>query len=70
MNCYYIKSCNQTADFLTVTGRNEEGFFVRIIRDLDGYEEIIDEFMTTELFESCIRTGYLIKAEGDTAAIA
>ncbi len=70
MNCYYIKSCNKTDDFLTVTGQNEEGFFVRIVRDLDGYEEILDEFMTTELFESCVRTGYLIKAERDTAAIA
>jgi hypothetical protein len=40
---------------------------VRIYRDLDGYEEILDEYMSTELFDSCVRTGYLTEMEENKA---
>ena len=37
----------------------DEGFVIRIVRDLDGYEDVTTDFMSKTLFDSCIRTGYL-----------
>ena len=37
----------------------EDGFVVKIVRDLDGYEDIKTDYISRELFDSCIRTGYL-----------
>ncbi len=61
MDCYCVKTHTNTAANLIVTGENDTGYFIRIIRDLDGYEEITDDFMERNLFASCIRTGYLSK---------
>ena len=71
MKNYYIRSNPGSADYLSILGETDEGYMVRIYRDLDGYEKIIDEFMTKVLFESCIRTGYLVEMEENRiAAIA
>lgn len=67
MKNYYIRSNPGSADYLSVLSENDEGYMVRIYRDLDGYEKIIDDFMTKMLFESCIRTGYLTEMEENRA---
>mgnify|MGYP003474057135 CR=1 FL=1 len=36
-----------------------DGFVVQIVRDMDGYEDIKTDYISRELFDSCIRTGYL-----------
>ncbi len=63
MKNYYIRSNPGCADYLSILRETDDGFMVRIYRDLDGYEKIIDEFMSTMLFESCVRTGYLAEME-------
>ena len=68
MKNYYIRSNPGSADYLSVLRETEEGFFVRIYRDIDGYEKIIDEFMTKMLFESCLRTGYISEMEEKAAS--
>ncbi|MFI3258098.1 MAG: hypothetical protein R3Y36_07360 [Spirochaetales bacterium] len=62
MSCYSISSHNPN-DFLTVERETEDGFVVRIVRDLDGYEKVTTDFIERKLFESCLRTGYLKKVE-------
>ena len=63
MKNYCIRSTRDAADFLSVLAENDEGFMVRIYRDMDGYEKIIDDFMSLSLFESCLRTGYIAEME-------
>lgn len=63
MKSYYIKSNPGSADYLAILGETEEGYMVRIYRDLDGCERIIDDFMTKALFESCLRTKYIVDLE-------
>jgi hypothetical protein len=67
MKNYYIKSTPGSADYLSVLGETDEGFMVRIYRDQDGYEKIIDDFMSKTLFESCMRTGYITEMEEKSA---
>ncbi|MBU3850367.1 MAG: hypothetical protein IAA16_07365 [Candidatus Treponema excrementipullorum] len=60
MDFYKIKSTNP-ADYMTIVREMEDGFIVKIVRDRDGYEEVITDFLSKTLFESCLRTGYIEK---------
>lgn len=68
MKNYYIRSNPGSADYLSVIRETDEGFMVRIYRDLDGYEKVIEDFMTKMLFESCLRTGYICEMEENKAS--
>jgi hypothetical protein len=67
MKNYYIRSAPGSADYLSVLRETDDGYMVRIYRDLDGYEKIIDEYMTKMLFDSCVRTGYITEMEENKA---
>jgi hypothetical protein len=71
MERYTMKSFNPN-DYMTIVKEMEDGMIVRIVRDKDGYEEASTDFISRDLFESCIRTGYLSKVEvrAEAAAIA
>lgn len=60
MDFYKIKGTNP-ADYMTIVREMEDGFIVKIVRDRDGYEEVITDFLSKTLFESCLRTGYIEK---------
>jgi hypothetical protein len=68
MKNYYIRSAPGLAEYLSILRETDDGFMVRIYRDMDGYEKIIDEFMTKTLFDSCVRTGYLSEMEEKAAS--
>ncbi len=62
MSCYSIKSHNP-CDHLTIENETENGFVVKITREFDGYNQVTIDFIDKDLFESCLRTGYLTKVE-------
>ena len=61
MEYYSLKGHGSTNDYMMIMREMDEGFVIRIVRDLDGYEDITTDYMSKTLFESCIRTGYLTK---------
>ena len=65
---YALKSHN-SSDYLTVEKELDDGFVIRIVRDKDGYEEIVTDFISKVLFDSCIRTGYLTEIEIPQTAV-
>jgi hypothetical protein len=71
MERYTMKSFNP-CDYMTVVKDMDDGMIVRIVRDRDGYEDVTTDFISRDLFDSCIRTGYLARVEArmETAAIA
>jgi len=69
MRNFCIKTTAGAADYLAVMSENEDGLMVRIFRDMDGYEKIIEEFMSRSLFESCLRTGYIVEMEDKSAFV-
>ncbi len=48
---------------MTVLKETKEGYVIRIVRDMDGYDDVQTDFLSKELFECCIRTGYLTEIE-------
>lgn len=70
MKSYSLKSLGNKNDYMTILNEQENGFVIRIVRDQDGYEDTKTDFLSKELFESCIRTGYLTEIEPAAAAIS
>ena len=62
MKTYSIMSA-KGSDYLTVLNKTEAGYMVRIFKDEDGSEKVTDDFMSAELFDMCVRTGYLVETE-------
>lgn len=59
MKSYSLKSLGNKNDYMTVLKETKEGYVIRIVRDMDGYDDVQTDFLSKELFECCIRTGYL-----------
>ena len=67
---YSLRTLNGSNDFITLLRETDEDFVIRIVRDKDGYNEITNEFMSKELFDTCVRTGYLTKVEATQSLVA
>lgn len=63
MKSYSLKSLGNKNDYMTILKEYNDGYVIKIVRDLDGYEEVKTDYLSRELFESCIRTGYLTEIE-------
>ena len=59
MKSYTSKSIGKNTDYMTIVREMDGGFVVRIVRDLDGFQDVKTDYISKELFDSCIRTGYL-----------
>ena len=40
MKKYTLKSIGKNTDYMTIIREMEDGFVVKIVRDLDGYEDV------------------------------
>jgi len=59
MKTFAIKSTDRTPSVLELVNEIEDGFVVRIVRHREDWDDVSEEFMTRELFETCVRTGYI-----------
>ena len=50
MKSYTLKSIGNSSDYMTIVREME-----------DGYDEVKTDYIGKELFETCIRTGYLVE---------
>jgi len=63
MKSYSLKSLGNKNDYMTIVSEKDDGYVIRIVRDQDGYEDVRTDFLSRELFECCLRTGYLTEIE-------
>lgn len=59
MKSFVIKSATDAPSILELVNEIENGFVVRIVRHREDWDDVSEEFMTHELFETCMRTGYI-----------
>ncbi len=59
MKTFAIKSTGLAPSVLELVNEIENGYLVRIVRKHEDWEDVSEEFMTRELFETCMRTGYI-----------
>jgi hypothetical protein len=67
---YRIKSSKEINNYLNILGERDDGFDVLIINEHDDYRKEVKDFLSKELFETCLRTGYLIKLDADRSLMS
>ncbi len=70
MATYTLKSIGKSVDYMTIVRELDDGYVVRIVRDMDGYEDVTTDYLSKPLFDSCVRTGYITKVQEATAVTA
>ncbi|MCX7023398.1 MAG: hypothetical protein NT080_02120 [Spirochaetes bacterium] len=60
MKHFTIRSGVETPSTLELMDEIEDGFYVRIVHRHEDWEDVQEEFMSRELFDTCIRTGYIM----------
>ena len=59
MKIYSIKSIPGEISYFSVLNQTDEGYYIRICHDKEGYEKISEDFLKNDMFELCLRTGYI-----------
>ncbi|GHV89201.1 hypothetical protein AGMMS50267_15610 [Spirochaetia bacterium] len=67
---YYIKCEADRVEYLDILDETSEGYTVRVTRIKDGYEKNIEDFMSRELFELCLKTRYISAGESVMSSVA
>ena len=70
MKNYSLKSLGSKNDYMTVLKETDEGYRIKIVHDLDGYEEVKTDFLSKELFDCCLRTGYITEVKEEAVALS
>jgi hypothetical protein len=62
MRTYAIKSeaeAGRDPSLLELINETEGGYFVRIVHRHEDWEDVREDFLSRELFDTCLRTGYI-----------
>ncbi len=63
MRQYTIKSegidAGREPSLLELIDETEGGYYVRIVHRHEDWEDVREDFLSHELFDTCLRTGYI-----------
>jgi hypothetical protein len=59
MKQFAIKSEGETPSLLELLKETEGGYYVRIVHHHEDWEDVKEDFMSRDLFDTCLRTGYI-----------
>ena len=63
MKTYSIKSVPNEISYFSILDKTNEGYKIKISREIDGYKKTSESFLNQELFETCLRTGYICEVK-------
>jgi hypothetical protein len=70
MKRYLIKSRPGRSEYLDIIHETEEGYTIRLTREIDGDVRVKEEYIDRHLFDVCVKTGYLSELAGAEFALA
>jgi hypothetical protein len=59
MKQYKIRSEGQDPSLLELINETEGGYYVRIVHRHEDWDDVQEDFLPRELFDTCLRTGYI-----------
>lgn len=59
MKLYSIKTTQGDASYCSILQETDAGYILRICMDKEGYQKVSEDFIEKDLFDMCIRTGYI-----------
>lgn len=66
---YRVKSSKGMNTFMEIVKQRKHGYDVRITCVYEDYKKEIEEYLSKELFQTCLRTGYLTPIASDTGEL-
>ena len=70
MKRYCIKCRAGRIEYFDIIGESDDGLTIRLTRLSDGHERIVEESMSRQLFNICVKTGYIYELETAVATVA
>ena len=70
MKRYCIKCRTGRIEYFDIISENDDGYMIRLTRLSDGNERIVEENMSRNLFDICVKTGYIFQLENTVASVA
>ncbi len=70
MKLYSIKSTQGDTSYCTILQETDTGFIIRICMDKEGYQKVSEDFIEKDLFDLCVRTGYISELAESAAGVA
>lgn len=67
---YRVKSVAGIETYLDLLRSRHEGYDIRITSITDRSVKETDEFISSHLFDACVRTGYLVPCGAESATSA
>ncbi|MDR2404486.1 MAG: hypothetical protein LBD78_10700 [Spirochaetaceae bacterium] len=67
MKRYCIKCEPGRVEYMDILRETSDGFMIRLTRIKDDYEKTLEEFMSRQLFKTCLNTGYIYEIDLTTA---
>jgi hypothetical protein len=64
MEKYYVKGSQDRVEYFEIIGDTTDSYLVRLTRIVDGDKKILEERISHDLFEICLKTGYIYQATG------
>jgi hypothetical protein len=64
MKKYHVKCSQDRVEYFEIIGDTAESYLVRLTRIVDGEKKILEERISHDLFEICLKTGYIYQAAG------
>ena len=59
MKQFTIKSEGSDPSLLELIKETEGGYLVRIVHRHDDWDDVKEDFLPSDLFDTCLRTGYI-----------
>ena len=70
MKRYCIKCRSGKIEYFDIISVNESELMIRLYRISDGSEKVVAETMSRNLFDMCMKTGYVYELETLAAVVA
>ena len=56
---YLIQKSKGKVSYCSIVGEKGTGYIIKICRDMEGYVKESEDYIEKELFDLCLRTGYI-----------
>jgi len=70
MKRYNLKCRDDRLEYIDVLKEDDETFFIRITRVIDGYEKTTEDTLSRHMFDMCLKTGHIYELADDEAEVA
>ena len=56
---YLIQKAKGKTSYCSIVSEKESGYIIKICRDVEGYVKESEDYIEKDLFDLCLRTGYI-----------